>query len=160
MIDQDGFRRNVGIIVTNSQGRLLWARRYGSKNAWQFPQGGVSENESATDAMYRELQEELGLAAQHVEIIAESADWYPYRLPRRFQRRDDSQRCVGQKQKWFLLRLTSSDDHVRLDASEHPEFDIWRWVSYWYPLKQVIFFKRSVYRRVLREFSKYVLEAK
>lgn len=156
MIDQDGFRRNVGIIVTNANGQLLWAKRFGSKNAWQFPQGGLNDGESATDAMYRELEEELGLLPADVALVAESADWYKYRLPKRFQRRDDTQRCIGQKQKWFLLRLTGGDDAVRLDACSHPEFDTWRWVSYWFPLKQVIFFKRAVYRRVLREFSRYV----
>ncbi|EKD77063.1 MAG: Dinucleoside polyphosphate hydrolase [uncultured bacterium] len=156
MIDSEGFRANVGIIVTNAKGQLLWARRFGSQNAWQFPQGGVNENETPVEAMYRELKEELGITAVDVKIVAESKDWLFYRLPERFQRHDDSQRCVGQKQKWFLLQLISDDSAVKLDLSDHPEFDTWRWVSYWFPLKQVIFFKRYVYRKVLQEFLPFI----
>ena len=152
MINQDGFRANVGIIVTDGKGQLLWARRFGSQNAWQFPQGGISDNETPIEAMYRELKEELGMDAKDVNVIAESKEWLRYRLPIRFQRHDDLQRCVGQKQKWFLLRLISDDSVVKLDLSDHPEFDLWKWVDYWRPLKQVIFFKRYVYRIVLQEF--------
>lgn len=156
MIDQNGFRANVGIIVQNKKGELLWARRSGSLDAWQFPQGGINENEAPLEAMYRELKEELGLTAQDVKMVAESKEWLMYRLPERFQRHDDSQLCIGQKQKWFLLQLISDDSAVKLDLSEDPEFDLWKWVSYWHPLKQVIFFKRSVYRKVLQEFENIV----
>lgn len=158
VIDADGFRPNVGIIVTNGEGRILWARRIGSQNAWQFPQGGVREGEAAIDAMYRELLEELGLRSEHVEVIAESRRWERYRLPKRFQRKGTIPLCIGQKQKWFLLKRLGDDGCIDLEASESPEFDCWKWVSYWYPLKQVIFFKRKVYGRVLREFAPYVLK--
>ncbi len=156
MIDSEGFRANVGIIVTNGKGQLLWARRRGSQNAWQFPQGGISENEIPVEAMYRELTEELGLVADDVKILAETKNWLRYRLPVRFQRHDDLQKCVGQKQKWFLLQLIGDDARVKLDICDHPEFDTWRWVSYWFPLKQVIFFKRYVYRQALEEFLKFM----
>ena len=155
MIDKEGFRSNVGIIVMNRQGQLLWARRCGSQNAWQFPQGGVSDNEEPLEAMYRELKEELGVDRSDVKLAAESKRWLRYRLPQRFQRRDEANRCVGQKQKWFLLELVGDDTCVKLDASDHPEFDQWRWVNYWYPLQQVIFFKRYVYRQVLEEFVEF-----
>ena len=160
VIDAEGFGANVGIIVMNAEGKLLWARRFGSASAWQFPQGGISENETPLDAMYRELKEELGMSAKDVKLIAESKTWLRYRLPTRFQRHDDSQHCVGQKQKWFLLKLISDESCVKLDASDHPEFDTWRWVSYWFPLKQVIFFKRYVYRRVLQEFLEFTKQDK
>ena len=77
-----------------------------------------------------------------------------YRLPMRFRRRDDSEHCIGQKQKWFLLELIAQDQTVNLEASLPPEFDAWRWVDYWFPLRQVIFFKRAVYRKVLKEFER------
>lgn len=154
MIDLEGFRPNVGIIVTNQKGQLLWARRAGSQNAWQFPQGGISDDEPPIEAMYRELKEELGIAPHQVKLIAESKKWLCYRLPQRFQRYSEPNvpRCVGQKQKWFLLELIGGDECVRLDETDHPEFDAWKWVSYWFPLKQVIFFKKHVYRAVLKEF--------
>ena len=156
VIDSDGFRANVGIIVMNAQGQLLWARRFGSQNAWQFPQGGISDDETPINAMYRELKEELGLDSHDVTLIAESKQWLKYRLPERFQRHDDAQKCVGQKQKWFLLQLIGDDSAVKLDLSDHPEFDTWKWVDYWHPLKQVIFFKRTVYRKALQEFLSFV----
>lgn len=158
MIDEDGFRLNVGIILVNSKGQLLWARRIAPKNAWQFPQGGLRENETPKEAMYRELQEELGLLPQDVGIIAETKDWLAYHLPYRFRRYDSQPVCIGQKQKWFLLKLLSDESHIQLDNSENPEFDQWVWVSYWHPLEHVISFKRSVYKQVLHEFEPYVSE--
>ena len=157
MIDSEGFRANVGIIVTNGKRRLLWARRTGGLNAWQFPQGGIQDNETPTDAMYRELKEELGLEAADVTLLMETKEWYKYRLPERFQRNDTAPHCIGQKQKWFLLAL-KKEAEVKLDWSEHPEFDAWRWVSYWFPLQQVIFFKKDVYKKVLQEFMTVVFK--
>lgn len=152
MIDADGFRPNVGIILSSEEGRLLWARRIG-QDAWQFPQGGIQENETPEQALYRELYEEVGLHPEQVSIMATTRGWLRYRLPKRLVRRGCSPLCIGQKQKWFLLRLTASESEVRLDQSDSPEFDGWRWVSYWYPLNQVVPFKREVYRRALHEFA-------
>ena len=150
MIDEDGFRPNVGIIVANAAGQVLWARRYGH-DAWQFPQGGIADGESPEQAMYRELHEEIGLLPQDVKILAQSRGWLRYRLPRRFIRHDKPPICIGQKQRWFLLQLVGPESHVKLDCQKPAEFDRWRWVSYWYPLDQVASFKREVYRRALKE---------
>ncbi len=68
-------------------------------------------------------------------------------------RRRNSPKCIGQKQVWFLLRLMSSEAAVRLDASDTPEFDLWKWVNYWHPMREVIYFKRPVYRRALKELA-------
>lgn len=152
MIDPDGFRPNVGIILANPQGQVLWARRCGH-DAWQFPQGGISENESPEEAMYRELWEEVGLERPDVRIIAQTRGWLRYRLPRRFVRQDNNPVCIGQKQKWFLLQMLSEDHRVSLNCTHPPEFDGWRWVSYWYPLNQVVAFKREVYRKALTELA-------
>ncbi|SHI23210.1 RNA pyrophosphohydrolase [Ferrimonas marina] len=152
MIDNDGFRANVGIIICNRQGQVLWARRYG-QHSWQFPQGGVNEGESPEQAMYRELFEEVGLKREDVRILARSRSWLRYRLPKRLVRQDSKPVCIGQKQKWFLLQLTGAESRIDLAASGHPEFDDWRWVSYWYPVRQVVSFKREVYRKVLNEFT-------
>ncbi len=152
MIDLDGFRPNVGIILCNDEGRLFWAKRVG-QDAWQFPQGGIRENESPTEAMYRELWEETGLQPEHVEIIGVTRKWLRYRLPKRFIRRNSHPRCIGQKQRWFLLRLKSGEDAFRLDASHSPEFDGWRWVDYWQPVDEVVFFKRKVYKLALQELA-------
>ncbi|EPJ48017.1 MAG: dinucleoside polyphosphate hydrolase [Osedax symbiont Rs2] len=152
MIDSDGFRPNVGIILANSQGQVLWARRIG-QSSWQFPQGGINEGETPEQAMFREVQEEIGLTANDIEIVAVTRGWLRYRLPKRMIRHHSLPVCIGQKQKWYLLKIISDDAAININATESPEFDGWRWVSYWYPLGQVISFKREVYRKAMKELS-------
>jgi putative (di)nucleoside polyphosphate hydrolase len=152
VIDSDGYRPNVGIILTNSDGRLLWARRV-RQDAWQFPQGGIRAKETPEEAMYRELAEEIGLQPQHVDVLGATRGWLRYRLPERFIRRHQKPICVGQKQRWFMLRLIGQERFVRLDLSDKPEFDNWRWVDYWQPLEEVVSFKRTVYKKALNELA-------
>ena len=152
VIDEDGFRPNVGIILANKTGQVLWARRVG-QDAWQFPQGGINENETPEQALYRELHEEVGLTEDDVELVASTDGWLKYRLPRRYLRHRSKPLCIGQKQKWYLLMLTGSDSDVSFEYGAPPEFDKWRWVSYWYPLNQVVTFKRDVYRQALKELA-------
>jgi len=149
VIDSDGYRPNVGIILANQSGQVLWARRIG-QDAWQFPQGGINGKETPEQALYRELNEEIGLSETSVKIVACTQGWLRYKLPRRLLRQGSSS-FVGQKQKWFLLKMLAADDAVRVNQSKSPEFDLWRWVSYWYPLGQVVSFKRDVYRRAMKE---------
>lgn len=150
MIDSDGFRANVGIILANTQGQVLWAKRVGH-DSWQFPQGGIDRGETPLDAMYRELHEEVGLLPHHVSVLAVTKDWLRYRLPKRYVRTGQAPLCIGQKQKWFLLKLDETDtDHIRFDTTK-PEFENWAWVSYWYPVRHVVDFKRDVYQKALQE---------
>jgi len=151
LIDSDGYRPNVGIIVANQAGQVLWAKRCG-QDAWQFPQGGINSGESAEDALYRELDEEVGLQPEQVQIIGSTHGWLRYRLPKRLLR-NNSKSFVGQKQKWYLLKMLAEDEAVRFDHSGTPEFDCWNWVSYWYPLGQVVPFKKDVYRRAMKELA-------
>ncbi len=152
VIDSDGYRPNVGIILTNRHGQLLWARRI-RQDAWQFPQGGIRAKETPEQAMYRELEEEIGLESSHVEMLGSTRGWLRYRLPERFIRRHQRPVCVGQKQVWFMLRLVGEERFVRLDLSDKPEFDNWRWVDYWQPLREVVAFKRTVYKKALNELA-------
>jgi putative (di)nucleoside polyphosphate hydrolase len=152
VIDADGFRANVGIIICNHQGQVFWAKRHG-QHSWQFPQGGIDEGETAEQTMYRELYEEVGLSKNDVTILTQSKQWVRYRLPKKYIRQGTNPVCIGQKQKWFLLKLNSQESNVDFTRSGHPEFDDWRWVSYWYPVRNVVSFKRDVYRKILKEFS-------
>ena len=152
VIDADGFRANVGIVICNKMGQIFWARRYG-QHSWQFPQGGIDEGESAEQAMYRELHEEVGLTPKDVTILSVTRNWLRYKLPKRLIRQGSNPVCIGQKQKWFLLQLDCNERDVNVLKTGHPEFDDWRWVSYWYPIRNVVSFKRDVYRRVMKEFS-------
>lgn len=146
----EGYRANIAIVLVNCRGKLFWGRRIGQKS-WQFPQGGVKPGETALYAMYRELYEEVGLRPMDVEVVAATPGWLKYRLPAHLIRATEPV-CVGQKQKWFLLRLVSEDCAIKLDSVDTPEFDHWRWVSYWFPLSKVIQFKKYVYRRGLEGF--------
>lgn len=152
MIDSDGFRPNVGIVLSDGGGKVFWARRSG-KDSWQFPQGGIKKSETPEQAMYRELEEETGLLKNDVEIMGCTRNWLRYRLPTRYIRKHQSPLCIGQKQIWFMLRLVGDESHVRLDHTEKPEFDSWEWVDYWLPMRKVIFFKRDVYRGALEELA-------
>lgn len=156
MIDEEGYRHGVGIILVNAKRQVFLAKRIG-KDAWQFPQGGIKENESPEEAMFRELKEEIGLHAEDVKLLATTRRWLRYRLPKRLVRQHSTPLCIGQKQKWFLLQLIGNEKSIDLVATESPEFDSWAWVSYWYPLTQVVAFKRRVYGLAMKEFAKVVL---
>ena len=152
LIDAEGYRANVGIVIINDRGQVFWARRFG-QHSWQYPQGGVDEGESAEQTMYRELHEEVGLKPEHVKIVATTKHWLRYKLPKRLIRHESLPVCIGQKQKWFLLHLKSEESAVNMNCSDRPEFSEWQWVSYWYPVNQIIEFKRWVYQRMLSELS-------
>lgn len=159
MIDQKGYRLNVGIILSNQVGKLLWAKRVGQE-AWQFPQGGIKPAETPKQALFRELREEIGLLSQQVEIIGYTRRWLSYRLPNHLIRYYQKPICIGQKQIWYLLRLTSDDSAINLQVTDTPEFDHWQWVDYWQPMEQVIYFKRKVYETALKEFEPLMQQRK
>lgn len=155
MIDRDGYRPNVGIILCNSKNEVFWGKRV-REHSWQFPQGGIKAGETPEVAMYRELKEEVGLETSHVRILGRTREWLRYDVPDQWIRRDWRGNYRGQKQIWFLLRLVGRDCDVCLRSSEKPEFDAWRWHDYWVPMESVIDFKREVYQRALHELARYL----
>ncbi len=155
MIDDEGYRANVGIVITNDKQQILLAKRLG-QNAWQLPQGGINENETELEALFRELNEEVGLSACHVEVVAKTPKWLRYNLPTEHRRRRQKSLFIGQKQVWFLLRLTCDEHHIKLDGHEQVEFDDWQWVDYWRPIEEVIDFKKSVYEDMLKALAPIV----
>lgn len=155
MIDRDGYRPNVGIILCNAKNEVFWGKRI-REHSWQFPQGGIDKGESPEQAMYRELFEEVGLQSHHVHILGRTKNWLRYEVPTHWIKREWRSSYKGQKQIWFLLRLVGRDCDVSLRASGHPEFDAWRWSEYWVPLDSVIEFKRDVYRLALNELVAYL----
>ncbi|HQR84751.1 MAG TPA: RNA pyrophosphohydrolase, partial [Polynucleobacter sp.] len=160
MLDREGYRPNVGIVLLNSRNEVFWGKRVG-QHSWQFPQGGIQHGESPEEAMYRELHEEVGLLPEHVQIIGRTRDWLRYDVPEEFLRRQHATKghrasYRGQKQIWFLLRLVGLDSDIQLRASEHPEFDAWRWIPFWIQLDAVIDFKREVYQLALSELARYL----
>lgn len=158
MLDWEGYRPNVGIILTNRRNEVFWGKRL-REHSWQFPQGGIKQGESPEDAMFRELHEEVGLKPEHVRVLGRTRDWLRYDVPQRWVRREWRGTYKGQKQIWFLLRLTGRDSDVCLRATDRPEFDAWRWSAYWVPLESVIEFKRDVYALALTELARLVFRA-
>ena len=152
MLDRDGYRPNVGIILVNARNEVFWGKRI-REHSWQFPQGGIKQGESPEQAMFRELHEEVGLRPEHVKILGRTRGWLRYDVPRHWVKREWRNPYRGQKQIWFLLRLTGRDCDVSLRATEKPEFDAWRWSEFWVPLDSVIEFKRQVYRLALNELA-------
>ena len=155
MLDREGYRPNVGIILVNHKNEVFWGKRI-REHSWQFPQGGINHGESPVQAMFRELHEEVGLKPEHVRILGRTRNWLRYNVPDNFVRRESRGYYKGQKQIWFLLRLVGKDSDVSLRATNHPEFDAWRWSRYWVPLDSVIEFKREVYMQALNELSKII----
>ena len=132
MLDREGFRPNVGIILLNANNQVWWGKRV-REHSWQFPQGGIKYGESPEQAMFRELEEETGLLPEHVKIIGRTRDWLRYEVPDHFIKREIRGHYRGQKQ-----------------------IDAWRWHEYWVPLDVVIEFKRGVYQLALQELSRYI----
>jgi putative (di)nucleoside polyphosphate hydrolase len=155
MLDRDGYRPNVGIVLCNTRNEVFWGKRV-KEHSWQFPQGGIKHGESPEQAMYRELHEEVGLQPDHVRILGRTRGWLRYDVPQQWIRREWRTSYRGQKQIWFLLRLVGRDCDVCLRTSERPEFDAWRWSEYWIPLESVIEFKRDVYQQALNELARFL----
>ena len=156
IIDKEGYRHGVGIVLANEDGKVLLARRWGSGDQWQFPQGGIQAAESLEQSMFRELREEVGLRPEHVEILARTERRFTYRLPEAsviVNENSVEDEYIGQRLVFFLLRLTADSSAINVFADENPEFDSWAWVSYWYPVSAIVQFKRDMYRAALTELS-------
>ncbi len=155
MIDRDGYRPNVAIVLVNARNQVFWGKRI-KEHAWQFPQGGIKPGETPEQAMYRELHEETGLESQHVRVLGRTREWLHYNVPNHWVKREWRGTYKGQKQIWFLLKLVGRDCDINLRGSGHPEFDAWRWHDYWVPLEAVIDFKRDVYRLGLEQLAMFL----
>ncbi len=149
MIDKDGYRSSVGIVVANHNNKVLLTKRIG-ENAWQFPQGGIKHGENDLDALFRELYEEVGLSKKDVKLTAKTPKWLSYDLPNKYIRKNQDHICIGQKQVWYLLSLVAKDSSINLNLHKNIEFDDWQWVDYWSPIDNIIGFKKNIYEDVLK----------
>lgn len=157
MIDSEGYRANIGIVITNEKKQILLAKRY-KQDAWQLPQGGIDKDETELEALYRELEEEVGLAPEQVSLLAKTPKWLRYELPMEHIRRKQKPTCIGQKQVWYLLKLVSIDTDISLNLHNKVEFDDWKWVDYWNPVDEVINFKKEVYEDMLKALAPVLFE--
>ena len=158
MLDDQGYRPNVAILLLNQHNKVFWAKRRG-QTSWQFPQGGIDPGETAEECLVREIYEEIGLRSEHIQVLGKTQSWLYYDVPNEFIRAAERGIYRGQKQIWFLLRLLGGDEHISLNRHEKPEFDDWCWCDYWFPVDQVIEFKRPVYAQALNELAPLVFLA-
>lgn len=152
------YRPGVGMMIVNNNNKIFVGKRIDSKtNGWQMPQGGIDLGETPSAAALREMMEELGSDKGY--ILAESKRWYSYRLPKFLIPKLWDGRYCGQRQKWFLIRFTGSDNDINI-KTKHPEFDNWKWVNFDELLKNIIPFKHKLYQQVINEFKDILIKNK
>lgn len=150
------YRANVGVVLINRDGRIFAGRRIDSDSpAWQMPQGGIDDGEKPRKAALRELREETGVSKDLVEFLAKTPDWLTYDLPPELLGKVWGGKYRGQRQKWFLFRFLGRDDQIDI-ATDHPEFDQWRWIGADELLDSIVPFKRAVYEQVIRAFRAHL----
>ena len=155
MLDDKGYRYNVGIIIINQNKKVFWAKRT-CEEAWQFPQGGIKKGESPDNAMLRELYEETGLKPNHIQLIGKTNNWLYYDVPNYLIKNNWKGKYKGQRQIWFLLNFVGNEEDIILNRKENPEFDAWRWLDYHEAPSLVINFKKKIYCNALTELSNYI----
>ncbi len=150
-VDRLPYRRGVGIMLLNALGDVFVAQRIDMpSDAWQMPQGGIDEGETAESAAWREMQEETGTRA--AILLAESRDWYRYDLPAELVPRLWKGRYRGQEQKWFAFRFTGTDADIAIDSA-HAEFSAWKWTPMATLPQLIVPFKRRLYAELVAEFG-------
>ncbi len=151
MNKEGSYRPNVAMIIMSSaypqKKEVFIAQRNDLLNIWQFPQGGIDNGEEVQEALFRELEEEIG--TRSVEIVAEFPEWISYDFPEKIAKKMKPYK--GQTQRYFLLKL--SEDAVINLETEHPEFISYKFVSVEDVLKNTAHFKKDVYETVLNYFK-------
>ena len=116
-------------------------------------QGGLKNQESHVNGMFRELKEEIGLDRDDVIIIGKTTKWLSYEIPKSYIK--GASNYKGQKQIWFLLKFLREDSVINLNTTTKPEFDQWEWIKYEDAIKKTINFKSYVYKKAYSELSRF-----
>lgn len=156
MKENKPYRKNVGIVIFNSRGQVLMGNRVNNRSSWQFPQGGIDDNEEPLEAAKRELYEEVGI--ENAELVYEVPEWLSYDFPPDLDA-PHFKDFRGQTQKWFLFYWDNPAGNCKLDVHEK-EFD----TVQFYPLKNcantIVAFKKDIYKQLIAilgpEIEKYL----
>ncbi len=144
------YRPCAGIMLLNQSDRIFVGERLDKPGAWQMPQGGIDDGETPEQAAFRELEEEIGLPATGVDLITMSETWVYYDLPAELIGKVWKGRYCGQKQRWALMRLKTSDSNININTA-HPEFGAWKWTERDALVSEIVPFKRDVYQQVIND---------
>ncbi len=142
-------RNGIGAMIFNSDKKIFVAKRVNLLSGLQMPQGGIDSGESLEEALYRELEEEIGttkFVISHVLPFTVSYD-FPYDLGMKIYKGE----YVGQKLKWFLLRFDGQDSDIVIQTT-HPEFAEWQWINIDEIVDNTVFFKKTMYKIVIDYF--------
>lgn len=147
------YRLGVGLVLMNNQKKVFVGSRINMRTeAWQFPQGGIDQEEDPEKALYREALEEIG--TDHFEIIGRSSDWLSYDLPSNLVPNLWQGRYRGQKQKWYLAQFLGEEKEIQINTAE-PEFKEWKWIDFEDALLLAAPFKIDLYKQLIKEFRKH-----
>ena len=156
MSDDKRYRRGVGVMLLNSEGKVfVGARIDNTDEAWQMPQGGIDKGEEPWATALRELEEETGIQPHLVERVADCAERLKYDLPEALRGKLWGGKYAGQDQDWYLARFLGRDSEINI-ATKHPEFREWKWIEPEKLPDLIVPFKRDLYRQLLREFGDYL----
>ncbi|GHF20393.1 RNA pyrophosphohydrolase [Kordiimonas sediminis] len=155
MTDTLPYRKCAGIMLLNPEGLIFTGERIDTPGAWQMPQGGIDPGETPREAAFRELEEEIGVPQSAIKLLAETADWVTYDLPPSLLGKVWQGKYRGQKQHWALMQLNAPESVINIHT-KHPEFMAWRWSSPAEVIRDIVPFKRDVYKTVIDEFAPYI----
>lgn len=142
------YRPCVIAVIQDDRGLILAGERADYPGSWQLPQGGIEAGEEPLNALFRELQEELG--ANSVTIEKKLPKRITYDFPNDLKDKMKTN-YKGQAQCWFLAK-PNHDFCPNLEASDG-EFRAYKWITAEVLLEGIVSWKKDAYQQGLRSLG-------